>query len=68
MRSTSRTVLDDFPINPPQQMTINYIFSDNHNWDVYRYNHRGELRSVEIDEVEKMLRCGEQGVSSLCMS
>jgi hypothetical protein len=54
-------VSEFFPINPPQQIMINHIFSDNHNWDVYRYKHRDELRDVEIEEVEKMLSCGEQG-------
>lgn len=42
-------------------ITLNNIFSDNHNWDVYKYKHRGELRDVEIEEVEKMLTCGEKG-------
>lgn len=63
MLTTPSTVLDELSINhtPQKQITINHIFSHNHNWDVYRYEHRDELRSVEIDEVEKMLRCGEQG-------
>jgi len=59
--ATSSTVSAFFPINPPKQITINYIFSDNHNWDVYRYQHRDELRSVEIAEVEKMLSCAKRG-------
>ena len=42
-------------------ITINHIFSHNHNWDVYRYKHRDEIRDVEIEEVEKMLSCGERG-------
>ena len=54
-------ISDVFSINPPQRITINSIFSDNHNWDVYRYKHKDELRDVETDEVEKMLRCGSQG-------
>jgi len=58
---TSNTVSEFFPINSPQQITINHIFSDNHNWDVYRYRHRDELRYVEIVEVEKMLSCAERG-------
>ena len=45
-------------INPePKQITINHIFSDNHNWDVYKFKHSDELREVEINEVEKMLQC-----------
>ena len=62
MLTTPNVVLDKLPINPSiQQITINHIFSHNHNWDVYQFKHRDELRSVEIEEVEKMLRCGEQG-------
>jgi len=41
--------------------TLNHIFSDNHNWDVYKFGHRGMLREVEIDEVERMLTCGDRG-------
>lgn len=61
MITTSSTVSEFFPINSSQQITINHIFVDNHNWDVYRYRHRDELRSVEIAEVEKMLSCAEHG-------
>jgi len=39
------------------QFTVKDIFLDDHNWDVYRYQHKDELRQVEIDEVEKMLSC-----------
>jgi hypothetical protein len=39
------------------QFTVKDIFLDNHNWDVYRFQHKNELRQVEIDEVEKMLSC-----------
>jgi len=58
---TSSTVSEFFPIYPPQHITINHIFSDNRNWDVYRYRHRDELRYVEVAEVEKMLSCTEHG-------
>lgn len=61
MTTTSDTISSIFPIYPPKQITINHIFSDNHNWDIYRYRHRDELRSVEIAEVEKMLSCTEHG-------
>jgi hypothetical protein len=54
-------VSEFFPIYPPQQITINHIFNDNHNWDVYRYQHRDELRSIEVTEVKKMLSCAECG-------
>lgn len=43
------------------RITINHIFSHNHNWDVYRFNNVVTLRSVEIHEVEKMLTCGDCG-------
>jgi hypothetical protein len=60
--TTTNDVLGHSPINSTSSLiTINHIFSHNHNWDVYRYEHIGELRSVEIEEVEKMLSCGEQG-------
>lgn len=38
-------------------ITINGIFLDNHNWDVFRLRHLGKLRKVEVVEVEKMLAC-----------
>lgn len=38
-------------------VTINQIFSDNQNWNVYRFKHIDELREVEVEEVEKMLQC-----------
>jgi len=41
--------------------TLNHIFSDNHNWDTYRFNHKEELREVEIEEVNRMLTCGDKG-------
>lgn len=44
-------------VSIPKKITINRIFSDNHNWEVFKYNHSSELRGVEINEVEKMLRC-----------
>ncbi len=40
-----------------KSITINHIFSDNHNWDAYKLRHRSEVRSVEVAEVEKMLVC-----------
>ena len=63
MHTTSSNVSDELSINPlAQRITINHIFAHNHNWDVfYQYKHRDELRSVEIDEVETMLSCGEKG-------
>jgi len=44
-----------FKSNP--QFTVKDIFLDNHNWDIYRHQHKDELRQVEIAEVEKMLLC-----------
>lgn len=46
---------------PCERITINHIFSDNHNWDIYEFKHRGDLREVEVKEVRKMLECGEKG-------
>lgn len=43
-----------------KSITINCIFSDNHNWDAFRLKHAGKLRKVEIDEVEKMLHCQDE--------
>jgi len=42
-------------------ITINRIFSDNRNWDVYKLNHCSEVRRVEVVEVEKMLVCQRDG-------
>ena len=39
------------------QFSVKDIFLDNHNWDVYKHQHKDELRQVEVDEVEKMLSC-----------
>jgi len=39
------------------QFTVKDIFLDNHNWDIYRFQHKDDLRQVEIEEVEKMLSC-----------
>ena len=39
------------------ELTIQQIFEDNHNWDRYLLFHQKELREVEIAEVEKMLGC-----------
>ncbi|MDY6965887.1 MAG: hypothetical protein SVM80_07965, partial [Halobacteriota archaeon] len=62
MKTTHSNTLDQTSINSnPQTITINHIFSHNHNWDVYKFKHRGELREVEIEEVEKMLTCKERG-------
>ena len=57
MQSTSHSVSKDVSINPSslEQISINHIFSHNHNWDVYRREHKDELRDVEIKGVEK--RC-----------
>ena len=68
MHSTTNSVSEYLPINPAsqQQITVNHIFSHNHNWDVYQYEHRDELRAVEIEEVEKMLRCENLGYRLYC--
>ena len=42
-------------------ITVRYIFEDNDNWARYRFHHEDELREVEIKEVEKMLRCHDDG-------
>jgi len=63
VQTTTSMILDGLPINPTvqKQITINHIFSHNHNWDVYRHAHGDELRDVEIKEVEKMLKCDTLG-------
>ena len=63
MHSTTNGVSNYLSINPTyqQHITINHIFSHNHNWDVYRHAHGDELRDVEIKEVEKMLKCDTLG-------
>ena len=58
VNQTPDNTLGQASINPAyHRITINQIFSDNHNWDVYKLEHSGELREVEIKEVEKMLSC-----------
>ena len=60
--TTLSNTLGQTSINPkPQTITINYIFSHNCNWDVYKHKHRGGLRGVEVREVEKMLSCEGRG-------
>lgn len=39
------------------ELTVQHIFEDNRNWDLYHLLHREKLRDVEIAEVEKMLTC-----------
>ena len=43
----------------PSKLTINYIFSHNHNC-VHKLKHK-ELSNYVIEEVERMLTCGERG-------
>ncbi|KUO42198.1 MAG: hypothetical protein APU95_05395 [Hadesarchaea archaeon YNP_N21] len=43
-----------------ERITINHIFLDNRNWEVYEFKHRSELRDVEVKEVRKMLECGKK--------
>jgi hypothetical protein len=42
--------------NGSRNLTINHIFADHRNWDLYRCTHR--IRKVEGKEVEKMLTLG----------
>lgn len=51
MNTTTKTVCVAKPI------TINHIFSDRHNWNVFKFKHADDLREVEVAEVEKMLHC-----------
>ena len=44
-----------FKSNP--QFYVKDIFLDNYNWDVYKRQHKDELRQVEVDEVEIILHC-----------
>ena len=60
--TTTNTVSGHSSINSTSPLiTINHIFSHNHNWDVYCHVHGDELRDVEIKEVEKMLKCDTLG-------
>lgn len=47
-------------VSVPKSISINLIFSDNHNWSVFKLNHSSELREVEVAEVEKMLHCQDE--------
>ena len=38
-------------------LTVKDIFLHNHNWDRVKFQYRDRLRDVEVEEVEKMLRC-----------
>lgn len=58
VNQTLTDILGQTSINPDyHRITINQIFSDNHNWDVYKFKHSNEIREAEVKEVEKMLRC-----------
>jgi len=39
------------------EFSVQHIFEDNHNWDVFWYFERGNIREVELIEVQKMMRC-----------
>lgn len=41
------------------EITVKYIFLDNHNWDRFKSLHKDTIRDIEIEEVEKMLSCRE---------
>jgi len=56
-----RLNLESADNKPCARVTINHIFSHNHNWDVYELKHKHELREVEVKEVRKMLECGSKG-------
>jgi len=47
----------DLNIDRPRELSVRYIFEDNHNWDVFLHLNRASVRDVEIEEVEKMLSC-----------
>jgi hypothetical protein len=47
--------------NPSAQITVRHIFQDNDNWARYCFYHGDELREIEVKEVEKMLRCHQDG-------
>ena len=48
---------DTANVNVWEKISINAIFSDNDNWELFKALHAKELRSVEVAEVEKMLSC-----------
>ena len=48
------SLLTDTPI------TVRRIFEDNHNWEAFRLAEKGNLRDVEINEVNKMLSCKDE--------
>lgn len=64
MAITSGTIIE---VEPPRgRLTLRGIFLDNNNWINYTMEHEGSLRAVEVEEVEKMLRCedGAYGFST----
>lgn len=38
-------------------ISVRHIFEDNHNWDVFQYHEKDKLRSIEQNEVKKMMSC-----------
>jgi len=38
-------------------ISVRLIFEDNHNWDVFYYNERDNIREIELVEVQKMMSC-----------
>lgn len=61
MCTPKRSDIGEAGNKPYERITINRIFSDNHNWYVYEFKHKDELRDVETREVHKMLECGKRG-------
>jgi len=49
-------------------LTVKGIFLHGHNWDIYRMFHGHELRTVEVEEVTKMLDCRteKRGFTEYC--
>ncbi len=64
MQTTPSTTLAEPHINSSEKnerISINHIFSHNHNWEVFKYGYGDELRPDAVDGVEKMLTCGNRG-------
>jgi len=42
-----------------KEISFKFIIQADDNWQGYKENYQDELREVQIEEVEKMLSCGD---------
>ena len=50
---------------PKGRITINHIFSDNHNWDIYKLKHRREPKGSRGEGSPKNAQMRKEGIQSV---